>query len=224
MIRQATINDAKAIAKLIVSSWQTAYKGLIDDEFLNNMSIDIMSKRWEQNILSQNADNHIYVYEEENKILGVIRFGKPDDKNDLTHNAEIHVLYVEPTLKRQGIGTKLFNFSKDYFIKNNLNYMIIWCLKDNTPSIKFYETMGGKIIDERKSTVNNINLVEYGLEYTLNKITLEEYRDKYAEAMSKIIISNLLQINSKDYGIENVTNFAKEFTTYEIQKNFPKKN
>lgn len=168
MIRQAKSNDNVDIARLIISGWQTAYKGLIDDEFLNNMSINTMSEKWEQNILSQNDENHIYVYEENNKILGVIRFGKPADENDFNHNSEIHVLYVEPTLKRQGIGTELFNFAKNYFIKNNLINMVIWCLKGNTPSIRFYETMGGKIIGSRKATVHNIELEECELEYTLN--------------------------------------------------------
>ena len=39
-----------------------------------------------------------------------------------------------------------------------------------------------------------------------------EYEDRYAEEISKIIIQNLLEVNSKDYGIEFVQNFSKEFT------------
>ena len=45
-------------------------------------------------IFAQNESNNIYVYEKENKILGVIRFGKVADQNDISHNAEIYVLYV----------------------------------------------------------------------------------------------------------------------------------
>lgn len=166
MIRQANKLDGYNIAKLIIAGWQTAYKGLIDDSFLNNMSVDILTKNWEINIESQNEFNNIYVYEEDNKILGIIRFGKPDDSSS-KYNAEIHVLYVEPSLKRNGIGSKLFAFAKSYFVNKNATDIIIWCLQSNLPSIKFYEKMGGKIVSTRKAVINNIELTEVGLEYNL---------------------------------------------------------
>lgn len=169
MIRQANETDSYNIAKLIIAGWQTAYKGLIDDIFLNNMSIDIIAQNWKDNIESQNKDNNIYVYEESNKIIGIIRFGKPDN-NSSNYNAEIHVLYVEPSLKRNGIGSKLFAFAKNYFVSNNLTNMIIWCLHNNIPSIKFYEKMGGKIVLTRKAIINNMELTEVGLEYNLDNV------------------------------------------------------
>lgn len=184
MIRKAKIEDSNSIANLILRGWQTAYKGLIDQEFLDDMQEDEMSKGWKRNIFSQNESNNIYVYEEENKILGVIRFGKPDDENDELHNAEIHVLYVEPELKRNGIGSKLFNYAKNYFIEHNRKKLIIWCLKGNDPSIEFYKKMGGKIISERNSKVHNIELGEVGLEYRLeDKIKLIKPTKEYEQQM-----------------------------------------
>ncbi len=50
MIRQANKLDSYNIAKLIIAGWQTVYKGLIYDNFLNNMSIIIMTKNWEINL------------------------------------------------------------------------------------------------------------------------------------------------------------------------------
>ena len=167
MIRKAVVSDSYDIAKLQVAGWQNAYKGLINDDFLDNMSVDIACDNWRKHILSQNDTNYIYVYEKENKILGLIRFGKPDDALS-NYNAEIHVLYVEPSLKRNGIGTKLFNFAKEYFVSKNTTKMIIWCLKGNTPSIKFYQKMGGNITSTRKIIFNNLELEEVGLEYNLS--------------------------------------------------------
>ena len=66
MIRQANKLDSYNIAKLIIAGWQTAYKGLIDDNFLNNMSVDIMTKNWGIAIENQDETNNIYVYEENN--------------------------------------------------------------------------------------------------------------------------------------------------------------
>ncbi len=187
MIRKAVKSDGYNIAKLIVSGWQTAYKGLVDDEFLNNMSVDFMAEKWANNIETQNSDNNIYVYEENHQILGIIRFGKPDNASS-KYNSEIHVLYVKPTLKRNGIGTKLFEFATEHFIKNNTTNMIIWCLKGNIPTIKFYEKMGGKIVATRKAVINNIELEEVGLEYDLSSnITLRNYTENDANEIIKWI-------------------------------------
>ena len=35
------------------------------------------------------------------------------------------------------------------FANLNKKLMILWCFKDNIPSIKFYEKMGGRIISEK---------------------------------------------------------------------------
>lgn len=54
-------------------------------------------------------------------------------------------------------------------------------------------------------------------------IEIKEYKSEYAEAMSKIVINNLLEVNSKDYGMEYVQKSVKEFTVPEIQNNFPRR-
>lgn len=54
-------------------------------------------------------------------------------------------------------------------------------------------------------------------------ITLTTYSDKYAEAISRIIIQNLMEINSKDYGIEFCKNSAKDFTVDRIKEDFNKR-
>ena len=47
-------------------------------------------------------------------------------------------------------------------------------------------------------------------------ILIKEYEEKYAEQLSNMIVSNLLEINSKDYGVEYAKEHAKEFS---VEKN-----
>ena len=54
-------------------------------------------------------------------------------------------------------------------------------------------------------------------------ITITQYHDKYAEELSRIIIQNLMEINSKDYGIEFCKNSAKDFTVERIKEDFNKR-
>lgn len=50
-----------------------------------------------------------------------------------------------------------------------------------------------------------------------------EFDKKYTEQISKIIIENLIEVNSKDYGLEYVKKTAQEFTPEEILNTFPKR-
>jgi len=40
IIRKAKLDDATGIAKVHVDSWRTTYKGIIPDDFLNNLSYE----------------------------------------------------------------------------------------------------------------------------------------------------------------------------------------
>ena len=225
MIRRAKTEDSMLIASLNVRGWQTAYKGLIDDIFLNSLDINKASKGWKEKIASQNDNNHYFVYEEDNKILGVIRFGMPDNTYN-KYNAEIHVLYVEPDLKRKGIGTKLFNYAKRYFLKNGKQDLIIWCLKGNEPAINFYKKQGGRISQQRKTIVNNVEVEELGIEYKLeydiclvkptkdHEAQVIEYKKEHYDNGEKKIhaCSRLDKLDSYDEWLELLDKCSKKET------------
>ena len=54
-------------------------------------------------------------------------------------------------------------------------------------------------------------------------IEIKEYKDKHAEEISKIVVQNMLEVNSKDYGIEYCQKSAKDFTVNKILDNFNKR-
>ena len=82
-------------------------------------------------------------------------------------DCEICALYVKPELKRNGIGKTLFDYVKNEFRKNNHKQMIIWCLKDNEPSKKFYTKMGGTIIKEKSVEIGEKSYQEVCFEYNI---------------------------------------------------------
>lgn len=54
-------------------------------------------------------------------------------------------------------------------------------------------------------------------------VEIKEYEEKYAEEISKIIISNMYEINIKEHGKEVIDKLAKNFTTEEIINRFPER-
>lgn len=61
----------------------------------------------------------------------------------------------------------LFQFVTNQFKSKNKTKMILWCLKDNEPSKKFYTKMGGKIVKERVIEIGENNYYEVGFEYNI---------------------------------------------------------
>lgn len=69
IIRKAKLDDATGIAKVHVDSWKSTYKGIIPDDFLNNLSYERRTELWKKNIAKE--DNHVVVAENnEGQIVG----------------------------------------------------------------------------------------------------------------------------------------------------------
>ena len=54
-------------------------------------------------------------------------------------------------------------------------------------------------------------------------VSIEEYQEKYLDAISELIIRNLKEINSKDYGIEKTNEMAKDFSVDKLKEIFKKR-
>ena len=160
-IRRAKTTDAFEISKLIKDAWNFTYKGLISNEFLGNMDVDKMTVKWKKNI---ETDENIYVYVDE-EILGVIRFGKVEENENI---GEVLCLYVKTGETRKGIGTQLLDFAKNQLKEKGYNKMIIWCLKGNKQGANFYKKCGGTKIKERDYIVKGIKVREEGFIYDLS--------------------------------------------------------
>lgn len=165
IIRNVKKEDIPGVVDIQISGWQTAYKGIINDSFLNSMNR-------EERIKQRNEDYHkggFIVAELDKEIIGFCRFTDSNRFSPETPEAdcELSGLYVKPNLKNNGIGTKMFQYVLKEFKKQNKTKMIIWCLKDNFPSRNFYEKMGGKVIKERTIAIGNKDYMEVGFEYNI---------------------------------------------------------
>ncbi|MBV6625613.1 MAG: GNAT family N-acetyltransferase [Rivularia sp. (in: Bacteria)] len=140
-IRNATPEDVKDIATIHVKSWQVAYKGLIPQSYLNNLSISKREKSW-QNILT-NCETHTIVQVIDELIVGFANFGKTrdEDKNSKV-TGEINAIYLNPEYGRKGLGTELIEFILKNMRNRKFTQITLWVLDTNQIARKFYEKMG----------------------------------------------------------------------------------
>ena len=134
-VRQAEKEDVRQIAEILVEDWQTAYRGIMDDEFLDSMNADqryeIEVKRYQKFIVAADGD----------EILGYAWLEASDEE---PADCEVIALYVRYAKRNRGIGKLLMRHAVNQFRESGKKKMIIWCLKENAESRKFYEKIGGK--------------------------------------------------------------------------------
>jgi ribosomal protein S18 acetylase RimI-like enzyme len=165
-IRYADINDAKILGQIHSNSWKIAYKGIVPDEVLNNITIEKRQKYFEKAFAEGEEKNALIFVE--NKAVGLICIGKCRDTDKIGSYGEIWGIYLLPEYWYMGIGTELMNWGIEEVKKRNYHNVTLWVLEENFRAREFYEKMGF----QHDGTVKEISIGK----------TLKEYR--YIKGMS----------------------------------------
>lgn len=161
MIKYYEEKDIDEVAKIIVDDWKIAYKGIIDNEYLEKLSYEDRAKRIKEKYLKQKA----LVYVENDKIKGYCRFG--ENRDNEKEYGEIYALYIKSGEKNNGIGKKLSKKAMKILTERGYKEAVIWCLKENKNARIFYERIGGKLFKERKIPIGDKEYDEVCYKYKL---------------------------------------------------------
>ena len=102
-IRRAAATDAHGIAEVHVASWTTAYRGILPDSVLDQLSVEQRAQRW-SGILAGGGSGTI-VAEDQSEIVAFASFGASHDADaDPRRVAEILAVYVSPSCRDRGFG------------------------------------------------------------------------------------------------------------------------
>lgn len=157
IIEKIKKEDAKELAHNIAVVWNTTYKGIVEEEFLENLYLN--EDYSVKNIINKIDNNeNYYVLKLNNKIVGWIYYDYSSDKYENT--GEICSLYVLKEYHKKGYGKILFNYAVEDMKKNNINKFVVGCLTGNHAN-EFYKHMGGKWIGNslfREKYTENIYL------------------------------------------------------------------
>ena len=167
IIRKVRKEDISDVVDININDWKIAYRGIIDDDYLDNLE----NRREEKikKMLDNYLENNFYVAILNNQVVGFCRWC---DDNSYSPDipgidCELSALYVKYDLKEKGIGTKLFQYVKKDLKSKGKKKMILWCFKDNEPSKKFYSKMGGKIITEGIYSTGGKDYKTVGIEFDI---------------------------------------------------------
>ena len=164
IIRNIKIEDIPSVVNIRIDGWKIAYKDILDEKFLQSLNTEEDIERRKKDY----KQGYFIVAVKNDEIVGFCRYtDEIDKKENIDCDCEIKAIYVKTELKRQGIGKTMLNYAKNDLKKNGNKNMIIWCLKDNLPSRKFYKSMGGVVIGEKKVNIGEKEYLETGFKYVL---------------------------------------------------------
>jgi len=143
-IRAAELADANAVAQLHTDSWQTAYRGILRDDFLAGPLHENRRALWHGRLSELNrADQFVLVDEHEGEIRG---FACGFLDADPEWGCLLDNLHVVPELKGQGLGRQLMREVAERVLRCKSNRRLhLWAYEQNLAARRFYERLGGVI-------------------------------------------------------------------------------
>ncbi|KAJ53599.1 GNAT superfamily N-acetyltransferase [Clostridium tetanomorphum] len=121
-MRKAVIEDLKDIMAIIKET-------IVEMHSYNNYQWDENYPR-EKDFIDDIKKEHLFVKEKEGKLVGFVCINKvqPVEYNELNWSLNeeaivIHRMAVNPSCRREGIGTKLIKFADKLALENNIKYL-----------------------------------------------------------------------------------------------------
>lgn len=160
-IKEIEYEDIKDYINVNITSWQESYKGIVVDEFLQELDTnrDEYIKRQQDKFYEDKKElEKKYIVTIDDKVVGMTSLGHTRDPK-YPSCGEIYSIYLLNEVKGQGLGKVLFLNNIRELVNLGFTDMIIGCLSKN-PSNGFYQHMGGKLIDVYKRKIGNQELDE----------------------------------------------------------------
>lgn len=149
-IRAAQLSDSRAIGKVQVDSWRSAYRDIMPAAYLAKFTDDEQEADWRE-ILSAEPKPLVLVAETDvGEIVG-FAYGVPEGIEG--YQSELSILHLSPNYRGQGIGRQLFAEIAKWLRAMGCQSLFVWTLKDNAPARRFYERLGGQLFSEKTSEI-----------------------------------------------------------------------
>lgn len=171
IIREAETQDIHGLAAVHVGSWQTTYRGIVPDAYLDGIQLESRIELWTRVLDPANDTVTFVLVNPAGAVAGFINGGKSREK-ELDIEAEVYSLYLMQEAQGQGYGRKLMNRITEYFREQGYASMLVWVLEEN-PAVQFYQKLGGQFLMRDELQIGGVSVQEICLEWLcLNEVAV----------------------------------------------------
>jgi len=143
MIRPAMPADAAAIAAVQVASWRAAYRGLLPDGVLADLSTVEWERIWAARLADPPARSAVLLAEvESGDLAGFSGLGPSLDPAAPADQGQLYTIYLRQQYWNRGIGLALHSAAMRRFAELGYRSATLWVLESNARAIAFYRRTG----------------------------------------------------------------------------------
>lgn len=161
IIRHMRFEDITGIARVHAQTWQTTYRGMIPDDYLDSIQVEEWQKRWIPNLSTPAPNTFGYVAEnEENGEIAGFVHGGPTRNPELPYRGELYAIYILKNYQQHGLGRRLTRSLVRDLLNVGMSDMFLWVFEANHASRHFYEALGGHYVKTNTFEINGVPINE----------------------------------------------------------------
>ncbi len=142
ILRKAAQTDVQEIAKIHVSSWKSAFDGLMPEGYINGFTVSSRVEEWQRTI--KNNTESVVVAESGNKVVGFMSYSVHPENAEIT---ELSKLYLCPSVYGRRLGSKFLAHLELESQAVGTKTIILYVLDNNEAAIQFYSKHGFEFAD-----------------------------------------------------------------------------
>ncbi|MEW2568060.1 GNAT family N-acetyltransferase [Streptomyces sp. NPDC047070] len=147
-IREMALSDCPRVAEIRIRGWQSAYKGLMPQAYLDRLDVAVELPRRRAHFEQAGPGVVNLVAESAGQVVGwachgPYRGGEPRAQDaGSAGDTELYAIYVDPGRTGRGVGRALLRASVERCAAAGHDRMLLWVLRENAGARRFYERAG----------------------------------------------------------------------------------
>lgn len=141
IVRDAAVDDANAMGHLHVRAWQSAYRGVMPDEYLDGLQAHDRVEMWRDRI-SRSDLPPLLVAAMADDVVGFAALGAEQPPTSSPSCGQLYAINLDPDHWGHGIGRALLRRATDALLAMGYQEAVLWVVPENQRARSLYESEG----------------------------------------------------------------------------------
>jgi ribosomal protein S18 acetylase RimI-like enzyme len=149
-IRPASVDDADAVGEVHVRAWQSAYRDVMPDDYLDGLQAQDHATRWREHLIAPSPDAELLVVVDDHRVVGFASLGPALDSEAPSDIGQLYAINLDPDVWGRGLGRALLSVATDRLRELGYVEAVLWVVPDNQRARRLYESEGWSDDDTRR--------------------------------------------------------------------------
>jgi ribosomal protein S18 acetylase RimI-like enzyme len=187
VIRDVVPEDAAALAHVLITANEAAFRGRVPDQCLEFTEAE-SAANWQRMLvqLGLPAGDFMIVAQTSTALVVGYAWGGPRTQ-DTVYSGELRQLYVLPAYQRRGIGRRLVCHVAGRLAEQGLHSLRVEVLQVN-PNRVFYERLGGTFVSQHPYDWDGVILPMYVYGWADSRSFLADQCDERVDVQTSLLL------------------------------------